>query len=52
MHGFYTYQKTISEFSENAKAYPEADIKSDHIPVICKLKIKLKVPIKLKLDEN
>ena len=33
-----------------AKTYPGADIDSDHIPVICKLKINLKVPTKPKLD--
>ena len=34
----------------NATTYPGADINSDHIPVICKLKIKLKASIKSKLD--
>ena len=38
------------------KTYPGADINSDHVPVICKVKVKLKIPkrseIKAILDLN
>ena len=42
--------KRFQHSVKSAKTYPEADTNSNHMQVICKLKIKLKVPIKPKLD--
>ena len=47
---FILIRKRFQNAVINAKTYPGADINSDHIPVICKLQIKLKVPIKSKLE--